>query len=330
MSAALAVASVMAVSGLLYALLGGADFGGGVLDLSARDPRAKEQRELIEHAIGPVWETNHVWLILLVVLLFTCFAEVFAALSVALFVPIVIMLVSIVLRGAAFVFRAYDRPGGTYLRRWRLLFAASSAAAPLMLGTILGATAQGRLRFVGGVFQGDYLATWLTPFSLLVGVFTLCLFVFLAAVYLTVEAEGELAYDFRRRALVAFCLLLVAAVAVLRYAAIAAPRFYASLVAAPWLFVAALLAAALAALTLWRGHFAHARAAAVALGTLFVAGFAKAQHPYLVFPDFTIAAAAAPARTLKLVLLALAAGAVVLLPSLYLLFYVFKRRRAAR
>src|SRR5580698_1434481 len=102
------LALILMVSSTFYVLLGGADYGGGVWDLLASGPRRQAQRELIAHAIGPIWEANHVWLILVVVLLFTCFPPAFAVLMTFLHVPLAIMLIGIVLRGSAFTFRAYD------------------------------------------------------------------------------------------------------------------------------------------------------------------------------------------------------------------------------
>ena len=105
----------------LYALFGGADYGGGVWDLLASGPRAKAQRELIVRAIGPVWEANHVWLILVVVVLFTAFPGAFYAVMVRLHLPISLMLIGIVLRGSAFTFRAYDLSPGAD-QRWNHRF----------------------------------------------------------------------------------------------------------------------------------------------------------------------------------------------------------------
>jgi len=105
MAAADILGAAMLAALVFYVLLGGADFGGGIWDLLASGPRAREQRAAIEHAIGPIWEANHVWLILVIVVLFTGFPPAFAAISIALFVPLVLLLVGIVLRGAAFTFR---------------------------------------------------------------------------------------------------------------------------------------------------------------------------------------------------------------------------------
>src|SRR5881409_3123302 len=197
MSLAELVAGIIVVALNAYALLGGADFGGGVWDLLARGPRRERQRHLIAEAIGPVWEANHVWLILAIVLLFTCFPPAFARLGTLLHIPLSIVLIGIVLRGSAFTFWRYGggAQGDREQRRWGLLFAVASLITPLLLGATVGAIASGRLgdggRGTGDGFYATYVASWLNPFALAVGLFALVAFAFLAAVYLTLEAEGE-------------------------------------------------------------------------------------------------------------------------------------------
>ena len=139
------IACVMLISLIIYMLTGGADFGGGIWDLFATGRRAKAQRSLIAHAIAPIWEANHVWLIVIVVLLFVAFPVAFAAISTALHVPLTLMLIGIVLRGTAFVFRTYDIQSDTIHRRWSRLFAIASAITPVMLGITLGAVASGAI-----------------------------------------------------------------------------------------------------------------------------------------------------------------------------------------
>jgi cytochrome d ubiquinol oxidase subunit II len=106
-----------------YVLTAGADFGGGVWDLLSRGPRATAQREAIARAIAPIWEVNHIWMIFVVVLLFTVFPDAFALVSVALHIPLVLVLVGIVLRGSAFVFRAYGMQPNEARERWGRVFA---------------------------------------------------------------------------------------------------------------------------------------------------------------------------------------------------------------
>jgi cytochrome d ubiquinol oxidase subunit II len=240
------------------------------------------------------------------------------------------MLIGIVLRGSAFVFRSYGSDTSAAELRWGRVFAIASVVTPLLLGACIGALVAERVPVdAHGSFTQLYVAPWLTPFSLAVGVFTLALFAFLAAVYLTVEARGdpELQDDFRRRALAAALAVFVCAFGVLLALRGAAPRMQRGLTAAPWsmpLHVLTAVAAITAIGALWTRRFALARAAAAAQVSLILWGWVLAQFPYIVPPSLTIAGAAAPERTLSLTLIALAIGALVLFPSLYYLFRIFK------
>jgi cytochrome bd ubiquinol oxidase subunit II len=321
-----------------YVLLGGADFGGGIWDLLATGPRKKQQRALIAEAIGPIWEANHVWLILVVVLLFTGFPAAFARLGITLHIPLSLMLIGIVLRGSAFTFRSHYGPGhgqeggegGRTSQHWGRIFAIASAGTPLLLGLCVGALASGALTAPGHAgFTATFVAPWLTPFGVGVGVLTLALFAFLAAVYLTVEArEPALREDFRRRALGAAVAVFVAAFGTLGLAHLGAPLMGRALTTAPWapaLHAATAVAAVTAIWALWRRRYRLARVAAAGQVALILWGWALAQYPYLIPPDLTIRAAAAPRITLVLVLWALVAGGLVLFPSLIYLLRVFKR-----
>src|SRR6266404_452978 len=313
---------------IIYALLGGADYGGGVWDLLASGKRAPAQRALIAQAIGPVWEANHVWLILVLVILFTAFPPAFAAISIALHIPLTLLLIGIVLRGTTFTFRAHDAQRDDVQRRWSLLFSIASIITPLLLGVVLGAIASGTIKLENGVVVSGFLRSWLAPFPIAVGFFALSLFAFLAAVYLTVEAsEDELQEDFRLRALIAGITVGILALIVFLLAGTGAPTVRAGISRSWWalglhLFTAVFAVGAFYAL--WTRKYRLARICAAAQVTLILLGWALAQFPHLVEPDITIAAAAAPRSTLRLLLGALAAGAIVLFPSYYYLFRVFK------
>jgi cytochrome d ubiquinol oxidase subunit II len=321
--------AVMLASLVLYALLGGADFGGGIWDLLASGPRRAGQRRLVEDAIGPIWEANHVWLILVIVLLFTGFPRAFAAISIRLFVPLVILLVGIVLRGAAFTFRTYEHPEDRIQARWGLMFSMSSVLAPVTLGVVVGALASGRLAGSGESGRLDPWA-WVGPFPLAVGLFAAALFAYLAAAYLAVEAAGPLRDDFRRRAVAAGLAVFGCAALVLALAWREAPLVFEGLTRRGFtvpLHVATGAAAVTAFAALARGRVLLARAAAATQVALIVVGWGASQYPYLVVPDVTLANAAAPRATLVPVLWALAVGAVLLFPALYLLFRIFKGQR---
>ncbi|MEO7909318.1 MAG: cytochrome d ubiquinol oxidase subunit II [Roseiflexaceae bacterium] len=328
------VAGAMLVALTFYALLAGADFGGGVWDLLARGPRAADQRALIGDAIGPIWEANHVWLILVVVIMFTAFPPAFAAIMTALHIPLTVMLIGIVLRGAAFTFRTYDDQHDRVQRRWSVVFAIASVITPIMLGICVGAIASGRITVENEIVTSGFFAAWLAPFPWAVGGFALALFAFLAAVYLTVEArDPALRDDFRQRALLAAVAVGGLALLVFLLAGSGAPRISAGLSASPWawlLQIATGIAAVGTIWALWTRRFYLARAFAAAQVTLILAGWGAAQYPYLVEPNITIQAAAAPQITLRLLLIALAAGGLVLFPSIYFLFRIFKGPDAFR
>ncbi|HEV8341014.1 MAG TPA: cytochrome d ubiquinol oxidase subunit II [Candidatus Binatia bacterium] len=319
---------------VLYAVLGGADYGGGVWDLLASGPRAGEQRRLIETAIGPVWEANHVWLIFMIVLLFTAFPPAFAALSTALHIPLTLMLLGIVLRGTSFTFRQYDRQDDTVHRRWGRLFAISSVFTPLMLGICIGAISTGGILVQNGFVTSGFLQPWLAPFPFAVGLFALLLFAFLAAVYLTVEAEDEaLREDFRRRALVSAGVVGALALTVYLMSQEAAPLVRAGLTQRPWSWPLQIVTGVFAAGTLgalWRRHFHLARVLAVGQVALILTGWALALYPFLVPPDISITEAAAPLNVLRPVLWGIAIGLLILVPSLLYLFRVFKGRNGVR
>lgn len=323
-----ALGAAILVSLVIYGLTGGADFGGGAWDLLASGPRAREQREAIEDAIGPIWEANHVWLILVVVLVFTAFPPAFAVLMTALHVPLTLALIGIVLRASAFVFRKYDLRHDVVHRRWSLVFGVSSLLTPFFLGISLGATGSGSIRAQGGMVETGFVAGWTEPFAIACGIFAQILFAFLAAVYLTVDTRDRPALqdDFRRRGLISGVALIPAAVLVFLLAGHGAPAIYAGLTRwwAPLLLGGTGVVAVAALVALERRRFYLARMAAGAQVASILIGWGLAQYPHLVVPDVTLQGAATESRTLSLVIIALAAGTVVLVPSLLYLFRVFK------
>ena len=324
------IAAVMLASLIFYALLGGADYGGGVWDLLAFGRRAAAQRELIAKAIAPVWEANHVWLILVIVILFTAFPIAFATVSTALHIPLTLMLIGIVLRGTAFTFRSYDSKRDAVQRRWSVVFSVASLITPVVLGITIGAIASGTIRVRDGVVTSGFFASWLAPFPLAVGFLALALFAFLAAVYLTSEtADPDLQEDFRLRALASGVAVGGLALVVFLLAATGAPTVRAGISRSPWalgLHILTAIAALGAFFALWTRRFRLAQVCAAAQVSLILAGWAFAQYPFLIEPDITVQSAAAPPITLQLLLGALAVGALFLFPSYYYLFRVFKSK----
>jgi cytochrome bd ubiquinol oxidase subunit II len=319
-----------------YLLTGGADFGAGMWSVSAFGRRGHKQRALIDQAIGPIWEANHVWLIIAVTILFTAFPAAFSTIATGLHIPLSLMLIGIVLRGTAFAVRTHDitsRSDGSSSTPpiWRYLFAGSSILTPALLGISLGAIASGRLPPVSSseFFSERFVWPWLAPFPLSVGLLTMTLAAYLAAVYLLVEArDRELHSLFARRAMVSCVAVLAAAGIALWQAGEGAPEIYEGLrysTVGPLAIALVVVLHLSAFVYLWRGQDRTARSCAVAGAVVLFWGWALSQFPYLVEPQLTIAHAA-PVPTLHLLLLSLVAGSVFLFPLLYYLYRIFKGR----
>jgi cytochrome d ubiquinol oxidase subunit II len=315
-----------------YAVLAGADFGGGVWDIFATGPRKRAQRQAVARAMGPVWEANHVWLIFMITGLFTAFPIAFGSLGLALYIPVTIALLGIVLRGAAFVFRAHGRAAVGELSPWGLVFGGSSIITPFFLGTAAAAVASGSIRISGGRLLSGFGAGWSTPFAVVVGLLSVALCAYLAAAYLMVETEDDpaLQSDFRRRALVASAVSGALALLGLWVAYAEAPRVWTDLTGNGLvLMLLALINGPIALWGVWRWRPRITRVAVAAQVALVLWAWALGQWPYLVPPDVTIAAAAAPAATLQAWLVVVTIGMAMVIPSLVLLFRVFKARNPA-
>jgi cytochrome bd ubiquinol oxidase subunit II len=311
-----------------YVLFGGADYGGGVWDLLASGPRAQQQRELIADAITPVWEANHVWLILVWVLLFAGFPTAFAAISTALNIPLTVLMVGIVMRGSSFIFRAYHTSEYTTQKRWGLIFAIASAITPVCLGVIVGAASSGRVVVRDGVSVNGFVASWLGVFPVMVGLFALSLFVFLAAVYLAVEARDlALQEDFRRRSLYSGVVVALMALGTFFTARTGAPDIYAGLLrpSLVWIVQGATAFFAIAAFValLLKKHKVARIAAMLQTGSILW-GWGLSQSPFLLRGDMTIQDAAASPQILWALIGATGAGLLLLFPSLWYLMRIFK------
>ncbi len=314
MTPALGAALVELAAVALYAVLGGADFGGGVWDLLASGPRRDAQRAAISDAIGPVWESNHVWLIFAWVAGFTCFPPAYADVTTNLYLPLTFALVGIVLRGAAFVFRNYASDVAPLARTWTGVFGAASIIAPFWLGDAVGALATGRF-------------AWWSPLAVSTGLFAVALCAQVAAVFLLREtADPALRNDFRRRAIRATFAVWVVGLVPATIARLSEPDLFAALTgpaAITAIAIAMLLGVVvLVAVMLQRDTLARAAVGAEVLAVL--AGWFGAQSPALVPGRWTVAGAASPPATLDAFLVAAAVGSIVLIPSLVLLFAVFK------
>jgi cytochrome d ubiquinol oxidase subunit II len=328
---------LMLVGLVAYAVLGGADFGAAFWQFGARGELGGALREHTYRAIGPVWEANHVWLVFVLVVCWTAYPQAFASIFSTLTVPLFIAAIGIILRGTAYAVHA-----GTAREIERRtidgLFSISSLLTPFALGTVVGAIASGRVPV--GNAAGDQVTSWLNPTSLLVGTLAVATGVYLAAVYLAGDAaragRAELAAAFRTRALGAGVVTGAIALAGLGVVASDAERLSDHLFAWPALAaIAASATAGLATLELVRrSRFEAARYVASAAVASVVAGWALAQRPELL-PGLTVAEAAAGRPVLIATIVGVALGALILIPSLALLFRLvlhgrFDEQAAAR
>lgn len=326
-----ALAILVAIGGglTLYALLGGADFGGGVWTLLASGPAKEKQRKLISTAIAPVWEANHVWLIFVITGLFAAFPPAFEALSIALYLPFSLALLGIVLRGSAFAFASQAGQGKGWLRLWMALFGAGSVLAPLALGASAGAIASGVITVSEGRVESGMVELWTGALPMLTAVLALVICAYLAATYLTVEAvnvkDAQLENIFRRRALATGILAgLLAAVGLLVIRA-DSQFLWRGMIERGLPFAGLSALAGISSLAaMWGRRYRTARIVAALAVAAVLAGWGASQWPYLVPPDITIEGSAAPASALQAITISIIGGGALLVPSLYLLFKVFK------
>jgi cytochrome bd ubiquinol oxidase subunit II len=310
-----------------YSVLAGADFGAGLWTLLARPGRAEPRatRDHAHNAMGPVWEANHVWLIFVLVLCWTAYPVAFGSITSTLAIPLFVAALGIILRGAAYALRSV--PAGDRARRAiDNLFAASSVLTPFALGTIVGAIASGRVPV--GNARGGMFSSWTGPTSLIVGAIAVVTGAYLAAVYLSADArrlgEQALELDFRDRALASGVVAGGLALAGLVVVRDDVPSLWDGLTSGAGLVMVALsgVAGVTSLLLVWRSRFGPARFAAALAVAAIVAGWGIAQQPRFL-PGLTIQQAAAGHSTLVAIVIAAAIGAVVLVPSLVLLFRLF-------
>lgn len=320
----LLAAGVVLLGLIAYAMFGGADFGGGVWTALASGPRKAQQREAIFRAMGPVWETNHVWLILIVVTLFTAFPAAYADLFTALLVPLSIALIGIVFRGAAFAFRHFGREAGAGLPATGLVFSIASVITPLTMGMAIGAIAGGHIAIEDGNVTLGLYGPW-RPFAAVCGLIGVAICAFLTACYMTARSTGDLREDFRNRGIAASLVLGALTTIAIPVAYWDADAFADRLTEpAPITVMSVAAAMGVASLiVLWRRWYVLAPPVAAGTVALVIGAWGAVQYPYLILPDETIADAAAEHATLVTFLIALPIGALILVPSLVLLYYTF-------
>lgn len=328
------VACFLGISLLFYCLLAGADFGAGMLEAFIGARKRNEQRDIIAQAIGPVWEANHIWLILAVVILFMGFPRAYSALSITFHIPLTLMLLGIILRGCAFTFRHYDAVRDRSQHYYTAIFMLSSFLTPFMLGVIAGGMLLGRSAAPELGFSAAFLQPWINVFSFSVGVFTCVLFAFLAAVYLLGETQDpEVRQIFRQRARICNGAAVVVGGLVFLCAHLDGVELMRRFAANP-VCVGSMGGATLLLAPLWlairRDAVQMARVLAAAQVGLILLGWFRVQFPVILTTasgPVTLYNAAAPEATLRILCYALLTGAALIFPALVYLLWVFKANR---
>lgn len=320
---------VLGISLLLYVLLGGADFGAGIIEIFT----GKKGIDTISNAIAPVWEANHIWLILAIVILFTGFPHVFASLTTYLHIPLLIILVGIVFRGTAFTFRYYDVIKDNTHKYYTILFRISSLLTPFFFGVTLGAIILGKIpASVHGTFYEVFISPWLNLFTFVTGIFLTLLFGWLASVYLVGEARNEETYhNFTKTSRIFFILLIFSGLVVFIVAEFYELHFFRKFLHS-WISAGCVVAATVAIPFIWRNikrrNSLKTRLWAGLQIACILTGWFAVQFPVMIYiadgSHLTIWNSQAPERTMSLLVYALIVGIFLIFPAFAYLFKVFK------
>ncbi len=323
------VAVIMFLGVVLYAVFGGADFGSGVWDLTAGNAeKGGRLRRVIDHALGPVWEANHVWLIFVLVFLWTGFPSPFAAIMRTLAIPFWFAGLGIVLRGAGFAFRKFA-PDVGFAKAAGVVFAASSLITPFFLGAIAGAVASGRVPATG---TGDIWSSWLNPTSILGGVLAVLTCTFLAGVFLAADAQGlaqhDLAETLGRRSLYVGALTGAVAIVGIIPLSTDAETLFDGLRTHAFVFIAASAINGMMTLRLLlRGMPRVARLTAAVAVASVVAGWGVGQYPWVLVDQIKIDQAAASTPVLTGLVVAFGFAGVLVVPPLVYLYVLADRNQ---
>jgi cytochrome d ubiquinol oxidase subunit II len=320
---------------LLYLLLGGADFGAGIIELFTSEKNKSITRKTMYEAIGPVWEANHMWLIIAIVILFVGFPVIYTTMSTYLHIPLVIMLLGIIARGTAFTFRHYDAVIDNMQKVYNKIFVYSSFVTPLFLGIIAGSAVSGHIDTEANDFLSAYIWSWLNWFSICVGLFTVSLCGFLAAIYVIGEVDNN---QERKRFIKKAMIMNVAAVISGILVFIAATLENIPLL--DWFFgdpvgIIAITAATISLIMLWyrikTGHFVSIRVLAGFQVSMILLTTTYRHYPNLVLLKngnyLSLTAHAGADRAIETLAWALLIGSIFILPALGYLIYSFQKKR---
>ncbi len=322
---------------LLYLLLGGADFGAGIIELFTSARNREKTQHTAYKAIGPVWEANHMWLIIAIVILFVGFPQIYTAMSIHLHIPLVLMLMGIIARGTALTFRHYDAVVDDMQVLYRRIFIYSSFLTPFFLGIIAGSTVSGKIDTGARSFADAYIFSWLQLFSVSVGLFTVAICGYLAAVYLIGEVK-ELK-DKKRYMMKA---KILQALSILGGALVFAAAAYEHIPLAQWVFgqpvgiaavVLALLSVIVFHIRIKRPERAHLRLLAAFQVTMILLVTTYHHYPDIILlkngNHLSLLEAQSQPKTMEALGWALLLGSIFILPALFYLLYSFQRKNKA-
>ena len=323
----------LGLSAFLYCLLGGADFGIGVHELFIKPENKRKHEDIVKEAIGPVWEANHMWLIIVVVVLFVGFPKLYTEISIHLHIPIMLMLMGIIMRGCAFTFRHYDSIEDGSRKYYSLVFSISSILTPIMLGVIVGSLMLGRIQTQPTTYFETYVAPWANLYSFSVGFFVLSVFAFIASIFMVGETTiGQFKDNYIKRGKVSHSIMIIVGAFVFLSAEIDGVHLISQFMAHPVALTAFLLAS-ISHIFLWKLFKVKQ-----AWGLRFLTGFQllmiltawmAVNYPNIIaYADGTFLSLVipmAPPKTLFALGMALIIGAAFFLPVLGYLFFIFKR-----
>lgn len=319
---------------LLYLVMGGADFGAGIIELFTSTPNKSRTRKIMYNAIGPIWEANHMWLIIAIVILFVGFPVIYTTMSTYLHIPLLIMLMGIIARGTALTFRNYDAVTDNMQVVYNKIFVYSSFITPLFLGIIAGSAVSGRIDPQAIDFMSAYVYSWLNLFSVAIGFFTVALCGFLAAIYLIGEARDYNARQsfVRKSRLMNFAAVIAGSLVFLAARAEGIPLFN-------WVFgnivgVLAVSAATVSLIALWylihKGKRFIIRVLAGFQVTMILLTTTYRHYPNIVILKnggyLSLLADHGADKTITSLAIALLVGSLFILPALGYLIYSFQRK----
>jgi cytochrome d ubiquinol oxidase subunit II len=322
------IIAILGISVLLYVLLGGADFGAGIVEMLV----GKKGTDTISKAIAPVWEANHVWIILAVVILFNGFPLAYTVMSTYLHIPLLLVLIGIIIRGTAFSFRYYDVISGNVHSYYSWFFRTSSVITPFFLGMVLGAAILGRIPLdTNGSFTEIFIRPWLNVFTVSTGLFMILLFGWIASVYLIGETEEKTFPVFRKTSLVLFIALIISGGLVFLAAEKTGLHLLRKFSVSPISIISVMLATLLIPV-MWRNisrkNVFWTRMLAGVITACILVGWFAVQFPVLVNraegQNLTIWNSRAPDVTMYYLLAALIVGIFIIFPAFAYLFKVFK------